>query len=79
MAKVKGAIVVNEERCKGCGICVAACPFKVLALQQREVNNKGYHYAYMETPEQCTGCTSCATVCPDSCIEVYRVTLPNPE
>ncbi|MGN0214479.1 MAG: 4Fe-4S dicluster-binding protein [Muribaculaceae bacterium] len=72
MAKVRGAIKVNEERCKGCGICVAACPFNVIALQKIEVNNKGYHYVFMENAELCTGCTSCATVCPDSCIEVYR-------
>lgn len=73
MSRMKGAVVVNEERCKGCNLCCVACPMDVLSLQKKEVNNKGYHYAYMERPEQCTGCTSCATVCPDACIEVYRV------
>ena len=75
MVKVRGAIKVDEERCKGCGICVAACPFSVIALQKIEVNNKGYNFAYMANAEACTGCTSCATVCPDSCIEVYRVKI----
>lgn len=73
MAKVKGAVVVNVERCKGCDLCVQACPAKVLALQPKEVNNRGFHYAYMENPEACIGCQSCALVCPDGCIEVYRV------
>ena len=26
MAKIKGAVVVNTERCKGCNLCVVACP-----------------------------------------------------
>ncbi len=40
----------------------------------KEVNDRGYHFAYMEQPEACIGCQSCALVCPDACIEVYRVT-----
>ncbi len=72
MAKIVGAVKVNEERCKGCNLCVVACPAHVLALQPKEVNNRGYHYAYMATPEKCVGCSSCALVCPDACIEVYR-------
>lgn len=73
MAKIKGAITVNIERCKGCDLCVVACPTKTLALQANEVNDRGYHYAYMADPDKCTGCASCAMVCPDACIEVYRV------
>jgi len=72
MAKVKGAIVVDIEKCKGCELCVVACPTKVIELAQ-EVNGKGYHYAYMRIPDECTGCTNCALVCPDSVITVYRV------
>ena len=73
MAKINGAVVVNTERCKGCNLCVVACPTGVLALQQKEVNNRGYHFAYMAQPEKCIGFQSCALVCPDACIEVYRV------
>ncbi len=72
MAKVRGAIVVDIEKCKGCGVCLGACPNQVINLAH-EVNGKGYHYAYMEKPESCTGCTSCAIVCPDTVITVYRV------
>lgn len=73
MIKVRGAVTVNTDRCKGCNLCVVACPTGTLALQRSEVNDRGYHFAYMANPENCTGCCSCAWVCPDACIEVYRV------
>ena len=44
MAKIKGDIVINTERCKGCEVCLAACPFTVIAMS-KEVNSKGYHFA----------------------------------
>lgn len=72
MAKVHGAIVVDKEGCKGCGLCVEACPHAVLALS-KEVNSRGYNYSYMEIPESCIGCANCAVICPDTCIAVYRV------
>ena len=72
MAKFQGAVGVDEERCKGCNLCVAACPTDTLDLRHKEVNNRGYHFAYMVRPEACIGCASCAQVCPDACIEVYK-------
>ena len=74
MAKVKGAIVVNTERCKGCGVCVENCPRKVVELG-KNVNSRGYYYAYMKLPDDCTGCTNCAITCPDGAITVYRTKL----
>ena len=75
MSKFKGAVVVNSQRCKGCNLCVAACPADVLELQPREVNDKGYHYVYMKNPEACTGCASCGWICPDGCLTVYRTKM----
>lgn len=69
---MKGAVVVDVERCKGCGVCVANCPAKVLSLA-KEVNAKGYNYSVMVQADLCTGCTNCASVCPDTVITVYRV------
>ncbi len=71
---VKGAIVVDTERCKGCSVCIENCPTQTIALSP-EVNGKGYNFLYMKNPENCTGCTNCATVCPDSVITVYRVKI----
>ncbi len=72
MAKSQGAIVVDVERCKGCEVCIPACPTHVIELE-REVNGKGYLYAYMAHPYACTGCSNCAIVCPEGVISVYRV------
>lgn len=74
MAKIKGAVVVNKERCKGCSLCVVACPSDVLELA-KEVNSKGYNYAYMKNPDECIGCANCGYVCPDGCITIYKVKL----
>ncbi|OUO36835.1 ferredoxin [Muribaculum sp. An289] len=70
---IKGAIVVDTEKCKGCGLCVAACPTKTIALAKK-VNGKGYNYAEMAT-DGCIGCASCALVCPDAVITVYKVKI----
>ena len=71
MAKIIGAIVVDISKCKGCELCITACPTEVISLSDN-VNDKGYHYAYMAIPDACTGCTNCAIVCPDGVITVYR-------
>jgi len=71
MAKMKGAIEVNTERCKGCSLCIIACPQKVIALANK-VNLHGYPYVEAVNEEACVGCASCGIVCPDGCITVYR-------
>ncbi len=70
MAKIKGDVVIDQEVCKGCGLCMEACPTKILAFS-KEVNQKGYLYA-TKIEDNCTGCGSCATICPDVCFTVYR-------
>ena len=68
----KGHVIIDIERCKGCDLCVEACPQDVLALAP-EFNLKGYHPAVLvEHDNHCTGCTLCAVACPDACITVYR-------
>ena len=72
MSKMKGAIVVNTDRCKGCQLCIVACPKDVIALAQKKANVHGYPYTESARPDDCIGCAACATVCPDGCITVYR-------
>lgn len=71
MAKMKGAIVIDTTRCKGCVLCVEACPQDVIALSGK-VNVHGYPYVEAVRGEACVGCASCGIVCPDGCITVYR-------
>ena len=54
MAKMKGAIEVNTERCKGCSLCIIACPQKVIALANK-VNLHGYPYVEAVNEEACVG------------------------
>lgn len=70
MAKIIGDVVIDKDTCKGCGLCIDACPQEVLAFS-KEVNSKGYFYS-SKVKDDCTGCTNCASVCPDVCITVYR-------
>ncbi len=65
-------ITVDELVCKGCSMCVNACPLNIIALDETKINAKGYHPAKLIAPEKCTGCTSCATMCPDTAITVER-------
>ncbi|NLN14113.1 MAG: 4Fe-4S binding protein [Tissierellia bacterium] len=68
----RGKVTFNEDICKGCGLCVPACPVKILALDKTRINRKGYHPAGVVEPEKCTGCTNCALMCPDLVITVER-------
>ena len=67
----KGKLVFRTDRCKGCELCVQACPMHILALDEVAVNRKGYHPISCIDPEKCIGCASCALMCPDGIINVY--------
>ena len=67
----KGKVEFREAYCKGCSLCVNACPKKILQISKR-TNAKGYEVAECINAEECIGCASCALMCPDSVITVYR-------
>jgi 2-oxoglutarate ferredoxin oxidoreductase subunit delta len=71
---VKGRIIVSEAYCKGCELCICACPQKVMGLMNDRITPKGYHPAGL-IHEGCTGCGICAIVCPEAAIVVYREAL----
>jgi 2-oxoglutarate ferredoxin oxidoreductase subunit delta len=70
----KGRVVVSEVYCKGCELCISACPQHVLALDEGRITAKGYHPAAL-VADGCTGCAICAIVCPEAAITVYREAL----
>ncbi len=59
----RGSVELNSEECKGCGLCVAACPPAVLHLSEG-LNRYGYHVAEWNGAG-CTGCGICYFVCPE--------------
>lgn len=61
-----------EDLCKGCGLCVLACPKKILSLSKTRLNKKGHAPVELTKPEACVGCASCALMCPDCVITVER-------
>lgn len=65
-------IIVDEQVCKGCSMCVFACPLKIIALSKEKLNAKGYHPAQLIEESKCVGCAACATMCPDTAITVEK-------
>lgn len=66
----RGTVVIDAGRCKGCELCIPACPPGVLRMSDRR-NESGY--LVPELLEGCTGCQACLMVCPDFCFEVYKI------
>jgi NAD-dependent dihydropyrimidine dehydrogenase PreA subunit len=70
----KGKVVVNQDECKGCGLCVESCPPKGMGLSP-ELNHYGVHPA-MQMADVCTGCGICYYVCPEpGAITVYKIKM----
>jgi 2-oxoglutarate ferredoxin oxidoreductase subunit delta len=62
----------DENRCKGCELCVSVCPKKIVVMAEDRINEKGYHPATVEDMDKCIGCAFCAMMCPDVVIEVEK-------
>ena len=65
-------LTFRTDRCKGCGLCVVACPKGLIVLAKDKINQKGHHPAEITDQEKCIACAFCATMCPDCIIEVER-------
>jgi NAD-dependent dihydropyrimidine dehydrogenase PreA subunit len=74
----KGKVEVDQEECKGCGLCVESCAQKSLELSP-ELNHYGVHPAQQRT-DGCSGCAICYFVCPEpGAIAVYQRVEQNRE
>jgi 2-oxoglutarate ferredoxin oxidoreductase subunit delta len=70
----KGRIEIDEALCKGCALCLSACPKDLIHLATDRFTPKGYRPAELVDPQGgCTGCAICAVICPEAAIRVYRL------
>lgn len=71
---MRGTIVVDHNRCKGCELCMVVCPKNIIEMADT-FTPRGYRPARLIDPNfECTGCLLCSTICPDAAITVYRET-----
>jgi 2-oxoglutarate ferredoxin oxidoreductase subunit delta len=70
----RGTLVIDVEACKGCNLCIDACPPRVLEMTTDEVNGRGYRYPRLSPG--CTGCRACSQICPDFVFQVYKFDTP---
>lgn len=76
---MRGTIVIDQNRCKGCELCTFVCPKHLVGMADT-FTPRGYRPAQLFDPRgDCTGCLLCAVVCPDVAITVYRAARPNQE
>jgi 2-oxoglutarate ferredoxin oxidoreductase subunit delta len=71
VARAFSPLVIAEDRCKGCGLCVVACTKGSLELDPTRVNVLGYHPVRLIECMACSSCAICARVCPDAVFTVF--------
>jgi len=65
-------VTLDSALCKGCSLCVDACPKKIMRLSPDALNSKGFHPAELFDEDACISCAFCAIMCPDSIIKVVK-------
>ena len=68
----KGTIEIDRERCKGCLLCIRACPVQVLEADTKP-NASGSYPAKLAVADKCIACGNCFEMCPDVCITVFEL------
>lgn len=67
----KGKPIIDSEKCKGCELCIEACPEKILKMS-KEFNKMGVSFSTCFDDGKCTTCTQCAIMCPEVAITIWR-------
>jgi len=64
--KPKTLVVIDEQRCIGCTLCIQACPVDAIVGATKLI------HTVIES--ECTGCDLCLPPCPVDCIDVVGIT-----
>ncbi len=67
-----GEIVIDEELCKGCGLCEIFCSRGCIEIKTDRLSAKGVALPVLVEAEKCNACAVCGWMCPDFAIEVYK-------
>ncbi len=73
MVKMRGIVHFDQDRCKGCGLCVIACPEGIIIINLDTTNFKGYQPATVMDMKNCIACGNCYQSCPDYVIKIERI------
>ena len=65
-------VIINEDLCKGCEICVDFCPTEVFESSD-QINPRGYYQPRIARREKCTGCRLCELLCPELGIFIEEI------
>jgi len=71
MAKTRIKTVIDNDRCKGCGLCIEFCPQNHLRISD-VLRWFCIHPVEPDEETECTGCKLCVLMCPDVAISLYR-------
>ena len=58
------SIIIDEQLCKGCDICVELCGKEVFEVSET-INRLGYYIPVPVRIDDCTGCLICELICPE--------------
>lgn len=68
----KFILTIDENRCKGCELCVSVCPKEILVINKEKTNANAYYPASVKDISKCIGCQSCARICPEVAIQIEK-------
>jgi 2-oxoglutarate ferredoxin oxidoreductase subunit delta len=68
--RYKYTVIVNKQRCKGCGICINFCPKNVFEFET--YLNEGGQHPVRANSDECIGCRACVIMCPDIALELVK-------